>query len=85
MGFTLWPASKKRETKRGETSVWSVQKVLDNPRKRKYTLVSFIVKAVKRRVEEERHCRESCMVERDMEDFFEHGLGAAHRPYVNRK
>ena len=43
-------------------------------------------KAEKRRVEEERNHRESRLVGRDMEGFFEHGLGAAHRPYmcVNR-
>lgn len=41
-----------------------------------------IVKAMKRRVEEEIRRRESRVVERDMEGFFEHGLGAAHRPYV---
>ena len=35
---------------------------------------------MKRRVGEEIRYRESRQVGRDMEGFFEHGLGAAHRP-----
>ena len=37
------------------------------------------IKAVKRRVGEEIRRRESRLVGRDMEGFFEHGLGALHR------
>lgn len=37
------------------------------------------IKAVKRRVGEEIRRRESRQVGRDMEGFFEHGLGALHR------
>lgn len=37
------------------------------------------IKAVKRRVGEEIRHRESRQVKRDMEGFFEHGLGALHR------
>lgn len=47
------------------------------------SIISLVseIKAEKRRVEEERNHRESRQVERDMGGFFEHGLGAAHRPY----
>ena len=37
------------------------------------------IQAVKRRVGEEIRRRESRQVGRDMEGFFEHGLGALHR------
>ena len=59
---------------------------LDKQFKIEYTHSSFrCLNAVKRRVEEERNRRESRLVGRDMEGFFEYGLGAAHRPYVFRK
>ena len=43
------------------------------------------IKAVKRRVGEEIRRRESRQVGRDMEGFFEHGLGALHRLRIKRK
>lgn len=54
-------------------------KVLTNVRERNKIQPVKDIKAVKRRVGEEIRRRESRLVGRDMEDFFEHGLGALHR------
>lgn len=54
-------------------------KVLTNVRDRDKIQTVEQIKAVKRRVGEEIRRRESRQVERDMEGFFEHGLGALHR------
>ena len=54
-------------------------KVLTNVRERNKIQAVKDIKAVKRRVGEEIRRRESRLVERDMEGFFEHGLGALHR------
>ena len=53
--------------------------LLTNVRERNKIQTVKDLKAVKRRVGEEIHCRESRLVEKDMEGFFEHGLGALHR------
>ena len=57
----------------------SKNKVLTNVRDRNKIQTVEQIKAVKRRVGEEIHRRESRLVGRDMEGFFEHGLGALHR------
>ena len=54
-------------------------KVLTNVRERNKIQTVKDIKAVKRRVGEEIRRRESRQVGRDMEGFFEHGLGALHR------
>ncbi len=54
-------------------------KVLTNVRERNKIQAVKDIKAVKRRVGEEIRRRESRLVGRDMEGFFEHGLGALHR------
>ena len=54
-------------------------KVLTNVRERNKIQTVKDIKAVKRRVGEEIRRRESRLVGRDMEGFFEHGLGALHR------
>ena len=54
-------------------------KVLTNVRERNKIQAVKDIKAVKRRVGEEIRRRESRQVGRDMEGFFEHGLGALHR------
>lgn len=54
-------------------------KVLTNVRDRNKIQTVEQIKAVKRRVGEEIRHRESRQVKRDMEGFFEHGLGALHR------
>lgn len=53
--------------------------MLTNVRERNKIQAVKDIKAVKRRVGEEIHRRESQLVGRDMEGFFEHGLGALHR------
>ena len=57
----------------------SKNKVLTNVRDRNKIQTVEQIKAVKRRVGEEIRRRESRQVGRDMEGFFEHGLGALHR------
>lgn len=54
-------------------------KVLTNVRDKNKIQTVEQIKAVKRRVGEEIRHRESRQVKRDMEGFFEHGLGALHR------
>ena len=53
--------------------------MLTNVRERNKIQTVKDIKAVKRRVGEEIRRRESRQVGRDMEGFFEHGLGALHR------
>ena len=53
--------------------------LLTNVRERNKIQTVKDIKAVKRRVGEEIRRRESRQVGRDMEGFFEHGLGALHR------
>ena len=53
--------------------------MLTNVRERNKIQAVKDIKAVKRRVGEEIRHRESRQVKRDMEGFFEHGLGALHR------
>lgn len=53
--------------------------MLTNVRERNKIQAVKDIKAVKRRVGEEIHRRESQLVGRDMEGFFEHGLGALRR------
>ena len=53
--------------------------LLTNVRERNKIQTVKYIKAVKRRVGEEIRRRESRLVGRDMEGFFEHGLGALHR------
>ena len=67
-------------TKSGSTvCVCDKNKVLTNVRERNKIQTVKDIKAVKRRVGEEIRRRESRQVGRDMEGFFEHGLGALHR------
>lgn len=74
-------ADVKVELSKGNLSdcVCDKNKVLTNVRERNKIQTVKDIKAVKRRVGEEIRRRESRQVGRDMEGFFEHGLGALHR------